>query len=331
LAVQTHQCYAHVPNKTTRLYKFKIYDEGLMAALAYFNPSVLDIGRVYEGMDFGTRVHNFGTWLSASPAHGHLAEQSTKSTVKHLFLTPAIELSSDQAGQLEIAQNADNSTTVANEDVAMDEDQQSLGEDATSTDLPCPSLDHAILMSALSTATKLMDSMQKSEKKSMPTMRSESSLNLLSSSMTAQDQETMTQSLDEVTAPTVAATTKTNNIMWNNDEDRIRKLLHCILVVGGGLAYIPGSADALAYRIVQSAPLIMQQFGITAENSTLKIDAAHIVTIPRDMDPSLICWKGGSVAARLDSVRETCWFTQTEYEEKGIGMLRERSFFPTSF
>ena len=46
----------------------------------------------------------------------------------------------------------------------------------------------------------------------------------------------------------------------------------------------------------------------------------------QDMDPQIVCWKGASILACLDTTQEL-WIKQKEWKQFDVRMLRERAPF----
>ncbi|KAJ8265187.1 hypothetical protein COCON_G00142860 [Conger conger] len=99
-----------------------------------------------------------------------------------------------------------------------------------------------------------------------------------------------------------------------SDETK-RKMYSSILVVGGGLMF-HRAQEFLQHRILNKMP---PSFRRVVEN-------VEVITRPKDMDPRLICWKGGAVLACLDTTQEM-WIYQREWQRFGARMLRERAAF----
>ncbi|XP_062248080.1 actin-related protein 8 [Platichthys flesus] len=99
-----------------------------------------------------------------------------------------------------------------------------------------------------------------------------------------------------------------------SDETK-RKMYSSILVVGGGLMFL-GAQEFLLHRIINKMPPSFRRL----------VDNVEVITRPKDMDPRLISWKGGSVLACLDTTQEM-WIHQREWQRFGVRMLRERAAF----
>ncbi|KAG8430219.1 hypothetical protein GDO86_018233 [Hymenochirus boettgeri] len=98
-------------------------------------------------------------------------------------------------------------------------------------------------------------------------------------------------------------------------DDTKKKMYSSILVVGGGLMF-HRARQFLQHRILNKMPPSFRRL----------VDNVEVVTRPKDMDPRLIAWKGGSLLACLDTTQEL-WVFQREWHRFGIRMLRERAAF----
>ncbi|XP_029456757.1 actin-related protein 8 isoform X1 [Rhinatrema bivittatum] len=98
-------------------------------------------------------------------------------------------------------------------------------------------------------------------------------------------------------------------------DDTKKKMYSSILVVGGGLMF-HRAQEFLQHRILNKMP---PSFRRVVEN-------VEVITRPKDMDPRLIAWKGGTVLACLDTTQEL-WIYQREWQRFGARMLRERAAF----
>jgi actin-related protein 8 len=94
-----------------------------------------------------------------------------------------------------------------------------------------------------------------------------------------------------------------------------KKLYGSVLVVGGGLAF-HGVAAMLQASLYTHLPAIFQK----------PLDAIEVSSNPRDMDPSLVAWKGAAVLCYLDTTQEM-WIYREEWCMLGVRLLRERASF----
>lgn len=92
-------------------------------------------------------------------------------------------------------------------------------------------------------------------------------------------------------------------------EDKVRKMLSSVLLVGGGAARIHGVNAALETRL-----------SAIASGRVPGMDTQRVVVVSpaKDVDARVLCWKGGSVLARMDSVVEF-WVSREEW-------VRQHSF-----
>ncbi|KAK7101992.1 actin-related protein 8-like [Littorina saxatilis] len=98
-------------------------------------------------------------------------------------------------------------------------------------------------------------------------------------------------------------------------EEMKRRMLSTILLVGGGLGF-EGAQLWLQYQVWMNMPAHYR--------STL--ETMDVVHRPKDIDPSLVSWKGASILACLDSCQEL-WIRQIEYKQASVRLLRERTPF----
>ncbi|KAF9240697.1 hypothetical protein BU15DRAFT_87583 [Melanogaster broomeanus] len=97
-------------------------------------------------------------------------------------------------------------------------------------------------------------------------------------------------------------------------DDKIRKYLQAVLVIGGG-AQIPGMAHALESRLQAIAtPLVPN------------MDKVQIIPPPKDIDPKVLAWKGAAVLGKMDSVADL-WLTPADWDMLGMRGLTERCFY----
>lgn len=90
-----------------------------------------------------------------------------------------------------------------------------------------------------------------------------------------------------------------------NDERRHRELLGSIMLIGGG-SKIPNLAPYLEMRLRASLPVHAQQILVASP--------------PRELDPAVIVWKGGSVFGKLRMTNDS-WIGQLEYDRLGSRIL----------
>ncbi|KAF9908532.1 actin-like protein arp8 [Lobosporangium transversale] len=97
-------------------------------------------------------------------------------------------------------------------------------------------------------------------------------------------------------------------------EERSKKLYGSIILVGGG-GMIKGFDRVLEDRLFQALPATLTT-----------VEKVEVLPSPRDMDPRLLVWKGGSVLSKLETAKEM-WIKPLEWELMGRKVLRDKSLF----
>lgn len=83
-------------------------------------------------------------------------------------------------------------------------------------------------------------------------------------------------------------------------DDKIRKYLQAVLVVGG-TSLIPGMAHALESRLQAIATPLVQN-----------MEKVQVIPPPKDVDKRVLVWKGAGVLGRMEGVSEL-WVTGTDW------------------
>ncbi|KAG0209940.1 actin-like protein arp8 [Mortierella sp. GBA30] len=97
-------------------------------------------------------------------------------------------------------------------------------------------------------------------------------------------------------------------------EERSKKLYGSIILVGGG-GMVKGFDRVLEDRLFQALPATLTT-----------VEKVEVLPSPREMDPRLLVWKGGSVLGKLDSAKEL-WIKPLEWELQGRKVLRDKALF----
>lgn len=87
----------------------------------------------------------------------------------------------------------------------------------------------------------------------------------------------------------------------------------CILLVGGG-AKIEGLGRLLQNRLLLQIPF------------NYRPETIEIIIGPKEMDPSMVAWKGAALMSCLESAQEL-WIFPNEWKKIGVRVLRERAPF----
>ncbi|TFK51830.1 actin-related protein [Heliocybe sulcata] len=97
-------------------------------------------------------------------------------------------------------------------------------------------------------------------------------------------------------------------------DEKIRKYLQAVLVVGGG-ARMAGMAHALESRLQAIAtPLVPN------------MEKVQIIPPPKDIDPQVLQWKGAAVLGKMEGVADL-WLTPKDWDTLGMRGLKERCFY----
>lgn len=130
------------------------------------------------------------------------------------------------------------------------------------------------------------------------------------------------------------------HIMTIAEEDRIRKMFSSILLVGEGLASVPGSSQFLQeryrnnpltffkqqlfflhnlmkHRLLSTFSNIIdsERYGnlIDGVNCDLALENVNVIINPRGLDSRIILWKGGAICSRLETFNKECLISRYEW------------------
>ncbi|KAF7308844.1 Actin-related protein 8 [Mycena kentingensis (nom. inval.)] len=96
--------------------------------------------------------------------------------------------------------------------------------------------------------------------------------------------------------------------------DKIRKYLQAVVVIGGG-AHITGMSHGLESRLQAIAtPLVAD------------MEKVQIIPPPKEVEPKVLAWKGAAVLGKMEGISEL-WVTQSEWDILGLRGLKERCFY----
>ena len=100
-------------------------------------------------------------------------------------------------------------------------------------------------------------------------------------------------------------------------DDKIRKYLQAVLVVGG-TALIPGMAHALESRYVFCSDSngdslqYLDRLQAIATPLVPNMEKVQIIPPPKDVDPRLLVWKGAAVLGKMEGVSDL-WLTSADW------------------
>nr|SVE92898.1 EOG090X02LT [Moina brachiata] len=98
-----------------------------------------------------------------------------------------------------------------------------------------------------------------------------------------------------------------------SSDEMKRRMYSCILLVGGG-AKFEGLSTWLHNRLLLQIPY---QF---------RPEQTEIIVGPKEMDPSMVAWKGAAIMSCLESAQEL-WIRPSEWRKIGVRILREKAPF----
>lgn len=299
------------------------------AALNLHWPSSLTCDPWIGAADDLESIVRFNDWKTASPMYrpnvsdsGGVSTSSavastnsstappSTTTSRPTYFLPALEKTSSQARDLDpavvnttseslkldlvhsVAQSkvANSSTIEPNTTALSLHHVEKLPSDAaigTSNDLtglPAPALDMAIVSSIVSTCPLLSAVVRASSLAARPLF----------------------------SPPSIHPTTQSTSPV---EEERVKKLMRSVLVVGGGLL-MRGASKFLQERVYQAFYQQLQP------SPPIPI-VVEVLSSPRDLDARVIVWKGGSVYARVDS----SWISRRDWMTMGENALSERLGF----
>lgn len=107
----------------------------------------------------------------------------------------------------------------------------------------------------------------------------------------------------------------------NAIDERIKRMVNNIFCIGG-TALMPGLGMAIEARIQN----YLSQWFTQQNKDSSTIPNVTVIPPPRDMDPRIVTWKGMAVLARLESTQDM-WIMRNEWKMFGMRALREKTYF----
>ncbi|KAI9496327.1 hypothetical protein BDB00DRAFT_869624 [Zychaea mexicana] len=114
--------------------------------------------------------------------------------------------------------------------------------------------------------------------------------------------------------PIDVAIAESIRIASGSSDERLKRFFTNIILVGGG-GMISNFNRVLEDRILST---------VIARRAA--IERVEVLPAPRELDPRLLMWKGGSVLSKLDTAKEM-WIGQEEWSNVGARCLRDRALF----
>ncbi|KAG0380447.1 actin-like protein arp8 [Mortierella sp. AD032] len=292
LTVQVYNFFVRRPEKQTEKYQVKVYDEVALSPMCLFFPGV--IRRWIEEREVKpafTKLINYEDINDEDAPPIALMNQASK---KNSAAAAAAAAAAARAGTPSL-------TAPGEENVQA---SQAGTPNATPAQTPAPSTLLAAPTPALAVAVVVpaeppvipfaMDPSVRTTDKAWET-----------AGMIGKDHFSSLVALDVVVAQCISNC---------GSEERSKKLYGSIILVGGG-GMIQGFDRVLEDRLFQALPATLTT-----------VEKVEVLPAPREMDPRLLVWKGGSVLGKLDSAREL-WIKPLEWELLGRKVLRDKALF----
>jgi len=313
VALDLYDFFVRRPGKPTEKYGLRAYDEIILAPMCIFEPRIIDFDQKFAGLR--------SVKLDVTEEIVDPTDQFTQAMVistQHLIPATVAEA---RATEPESADSGPVNPVLVPEPVVEAKDEVAPST-STSTptsaavpvDLPTPKPNEASLQNAQQQSLGMDVDKDKSGSESGPTpaaaVKSQLSQQLQSSSKSPSP--TIDVALEASKLPLDVAIF--NSVRAAGGDDRIKKYLQAVLVVGG-TALIPGMAHALESRLQAIATPLVQN-----------MEKVQIIPPPKEVDKRTLVWKGASVLGRMDGVSEL-WVTDADWDMMGMRGLKERCFF----
>ncbi|KAI7832959.1 hypothetical protein BX661DRAFT_178868 [Kickxella alabastrina] len=286
--IRLRDLYVRQPNEHTCKYSFKTYDEAYQAPLCLFYPAAADALSVLPDYEQSFVPAQRPDYLAESQPRGcpHLTPTQF-GTLPVRAVETAIN-TDDQASSLQSAALAST---------------ESATEPATApATMPTTAPGTPDLRPQTNTTTAIASDIKEILSTTLPSTPSAPAVSYVA------DQEPQFSRI-----PLDLAVT--HSIAHSGSHDRARKMYASVLIVGGGVSFIPGFGELLASRLMHVRPEYM-----------MAVERAEVVSAPRDLDPRVLAWKGGAVLSRLECANEM-WVSRQEWIDFGTRLLRERVLF----
>ncbi|KAF9121879.1 actin-like protein arp8 [Mortierella sp. 14UC] len=292
LTVQVYSFFVRRPEKQTEKYQVKVYDEVALSPMCLFFPGV--IRRWIEEREVKaafTKLTNYEDINDEDAPPVALMNQTSK---KSTAAAVAAAAAAARAGTP--------SLTAPGEENA--QASQTATPNATPAQTPAPST-LAIATTPAPTAAAVVPAEPPVIPFAMePSVRTTDKA-WETAGVIGKDHFSSLVALDVVVAQCISNC---------GSEERSKKLYGSIILVGGG-GMVQGFDRVLEDRLFQALPATLTT-----------VEKVEVLPAPREMDPRLLVWKGGSVLGKLDSAREL-WIKPLEWELLGRKVLRDKALF----
>ncbi|OMJ29450.1 Actin-related protein 8 [Smittium culicis] len=351
---RVYDFYVRVPKKPTRKYMFKVYDETYLAPFCLFYPELISAYSKPPKWNTNMLFYHSGYYLDdqKSTVDDHtkptqygklpsienpaILEQELKSVDEQLL---AIDPVSESQPNIPEAQSLDSasaskkttavptpapSSPAGNNLIAPNFNEPATDNIDVTTDFVVPNNASTVggteKVAIIETSTSLQAT---GSHLNIVTPSTELASQAASSSGTNQQTPSImsriyeTSAVDELT-PLDAAIT--HSIAHSGGFDKVKRFYNSIILVGGGISFIPEINSTLQDKLYKLADIR------SANNEIEKIEKIEIFPSPRDLDPRVLAWKGGAVLSRLDITNEL-WIYNSEWRHVGARLIKDRTLF----
>ncbi|KAI9843503.1 MAG: actin-like protein arp8 [Thelocarpon superellum] len=332
ISVQLYDFHLRASGQDTRKYTFKTYDEVLLAPMGYFQPAIFDnedklrgrrtlIDRSYDLYDGApndpTSTAQIAIYTTIHPAPETNGTDTQSSTGPFAMGLSGTRLPLNHASRFNDSMNAEHTPRssvagspapenasgtpqpgpgVSSPAPAGNSAAIAPGTTATTTNTAATNANNAAAAAAAAAAALVESKIVSAEQRDAILAIYPLDLAIL----TSISNSTSTPSTNP-SAPSTAPTTVTET-----DERKTREFLGGIMVIGGGAGPIPGFHTHLEERLRALRP------GFAKD--------VMVGTPPRELDPTVVVWKGASVFGKLSGTNDA-WIGRLEYDRLGSRVL----------
>ncbi|ORX43767.1 actin-like ATPase domain-containing protein [Piromyces finnis] len=342
LTCRVYTFYVRLPDRDTRVFSLKVYDEVVMASMLLFNTHMIDFKKKF-----------------------HYLIDSKNNYMNEVSVEEIVRLNDHMKSQNQSNTNSNNQTN------NIDVDANTISECPTPNTSSTVNIKEKVKVeTSINKPNKLnsmdVDSESIEESKNHDGTDNRNTI-LINDSSENDIFERISQPLDVAIAKSITTYVKTISEGWEftgtnsrkekDIEDRIRKIYSSILVIGGG-GMIPGLSKMIEDRVSHWLHVLLpqgilnsaiqheikddisvvddkrrtvnrkgntktapQRKGLGGSSNTTgtgtAIIAPKVITSPRDIDSRVLTWKGASILSKLDCASEM-WVGAKEWENGGI-------------
>ncbi|KAG0275916.1 actin-like protein arp8 [Linnemannia exigua] len=291
LTVQVYSFFVRRPEKQTEKYQVKVYDEVALSPMCLFFPGV--IRRWIEEREIKpafTKLTNYEDINDEDAPPIALMNQASK---KNTAAAAAAAAAAARAGTPSLTATGEENIPASQAGTPNATPAQTPAPSALAAPTPVPAVTVVVPAEPLVIPFAMEPSVRTTDKA------------WETAGVIGKDHFSSLVALDVVVAQCISNC---------GSEERSKKLYGSIILVGGG-GMIQGFDRVLEDRLFQALPATLTT-----------VEKVEVLPAPREMDPRLLVWKGGSVLGKLDSSREL-WIKPLEWELLGRKVLRDKALF----